>query len=525
MPRLLATAALAATFVVSSCNCDDEVAPIIDRGAVRGLICADGDGQPAAGLFVTITDNGGAIFEATTDGAGGFLTEKLEVGIATLVISDPSGDRTGTILVSKDVITQFTDGSCRAPPPPPQGTVDGCICDEAVGQWVTGANVFVSLPSGDVAAAVTDENGCFSLGGLPDGTFQLNVQKGVFSESHSVAITVGSTTSLPAVASCEPPVVPENAGAVAGRVCAPDGETWLSGADVFIELADGTRVQVTTDGDGRYNLAGVPAGRHTLHVVKGSFTSESQVDVFADQTTTIPEGECAIEAVNLRVAVVTGNFDHVQDVLTTIGVQPDRITLYESSFGGFSTWVDELVLAPGVLEQYDIVFLNCGLADTKFFGRFRSQPAIDRLRQFVADGGSVYSSDYAYNIVEAVWPDFIDFLGDEAPDAAKFGFTPFDITANITDASMALALGQNTMALHYPYPGSNGWVVMESVSPQTTVYVRADAETYENGTLTNVPHTVAFRPGAGRVLFTSFHQEPGINPDMQRILQLLMFEL
>jgi hypothetical protein len=42
---------------------------------------------------------------------------------------------------------------------------------------------------------------------------------------------------------------------------------------------------------------------------------------------------------------------------------------------------------------------------------------------------------------------------------------------------------------------------------------------------TNIPHTVGFSFGAGKVLYTSFHQEPGINFDQERILQLLMFEL
>ena len=31
--------------------------------------------------------------------------------------------------------------------------------------------------------------------------------------------------------------------------------------------------------------------------------------------------------------------------------------------------------------------------------------------------------------------------------------------------------------------------------------------------------------GAGRVLYTSFHQEPGISLEQERVLELLMFEL
>ena len=94
--------------------------------------------------------------------------------------------------------------------------------------------------------------------------------------------------------------------------------------------------------------------------------------------------------------------------------------------------------------------------------------------------------------------------------------------AAIVDAQMAASLGQTSLNLHYPLAE---WAVMQSVSAQTTIYVRGGADLLDGTHLDDVPHTVAFRPGAGRVLFTSFHQEAGINPDMQRILQLLMFEL
>ena len=66
---------------------------------------------------------------------------------------------------------------------------------------------------------------------------------------------------------------------------------------------------------------------------------------------------------------------------------------------------------------------------------------------------------------------------------------------------------------------------MQAASAQVTTYIRGDAALDSGQTLQDVPHTVAFRPGAGRVLFTSFHQEPGINPDMERVLRLLIFEL
>ena len=34
-----------------------------------------------------------------------------------------------------------------------------------------------------------------------------------------------------------------------------------------------------------------------------------------------------------------------------------------------------------------------------------------------------------------------------------------------------------------------------------------------------------FSPGSGKVIYSSFHQEPGINVQQERVLQLLVFQL
>ena len=58
-------------------------------------------------------------------------------------------------------------------------------------------------------------------------------------------------------------------GGVRGRVCAPSGASWVSGATVWVSLDDGTIVQAKTDGEGWYNLGDVPPGQWMLHVKKG----------------------------------------------------------------------------------------------------------------------------------------------------------------------------------------------------------------------------------------------------------------
>ena len=71
--------------------------------------------------------------------------------------------------------------------------------------------------------------------------------------------------------------------------------------------------------------------------------------------------------------------------------------------------------------------------------------------------------------------------------------------------------------------------VAASTAPATRVYFRGNAQSATifgpGATMTNIPLTVGFDVGLGRVVFTSFHQERNLTPDMQTVLNLLVFEL
>ena len=75
-----------------------------------------------------------------------------------------------------------------------------------------------------------------------------------------------------------------------------------------------------------------------------------------------------------------------------------------------------------------------------------------------------------------------------------------------------------------PGPIENTRIWIDDVAAAATIYTRGNTPTSE-GTLTNMPLTVGFTAGQGRVIYTSFHQEPGVDSATARLLQLLMFEL
>src|SRR5581483_6863157 len=184
-------------------------------------------------------------------------------------------------------------------------------------------------------------------------------------------------------------------------VCASDGQSWLAGATVSCTRPDGTVAQTTTDGNGHYTLTGVPSGQQTIDITKGSFSTSITVNVVADQTTTVPDDQCSITNPAVKIAVVSGQYDNVQQVLTDLGVDPANVTTYDGigtqdPFGGGSPspWASQLLDDYATLSQYNIVFFNCGVDDEHIDGvDFCGDPAtvdstaIANLKQFVQNGG------------------------------------------------------------------------------------------------------------------------------------------
>jgi hypothetical protein len=231
------------------------------------------------------------------------------------------------------------------------------------------------------------------------------------------------------------------------------------------------------------------------------------------------------------VAVTAGDFDDVQTPF-------DRMVVNSEAYEGLiasATWDDDYEAANHALKVEDLIgpgndiarhglvvfasgtrgFGNRSYAGLEADDRFLVDPdARARVQARVATQGTVMLTDWTYDLAEQIWPDSVDYAGDDDVfDAAQIG--PLgDITARVTDDRLADALGTDVIVLRYDF---SNWAVIEDVDADATVWLRGDI-----GELSNVPLLVSFRPeGAdgGTVVVATFHldaQTPDVTDEVLR---------
>ncbi len=116
---------------------------------------------------------------------------------------------------------------------------------------------------------------------------------------------------------------------VSGYVCAPSGLT-LPYAYVYIpidENGDGVeefRYETKSDEHGAFEFLDLPAGQYTVHVVKGSYDIVSEIDYSGVDRLNV--GAMCLDVGNLRLAVIEGDWDSIQEILDYLGFPYDLYT-------------------------------------------------------------------------------------------------------------------------------------------------------------------------------------------------------
>jgi hypothetical protein len=309
---------------------------------------------------------------------------------------------------------------------------------------------------------------------------------------------------------------------VTGRICNTAGTSYVVGADASISYdsnGDGTddaTVSDVTDTDGWFTLTGVPLGAHTILVEKGSFSATIDIVLDTpDEELQLATEEC-LDPGSVNIAVISGDYDHVESLLTGLGLE---YTLYRGTTG--QTQYMSLLQDPDAMAEYDIIFFNCGM-DTTWSRGASYDEVVANIQDYVRGGGSIYTSDWAYNIFEAAFPGAADFYGDDNTLGAAYWGADGYLTATVVDPTFQSILGSSTAQLNYDLAS---WAVVESAGNNTEVLLRGDAPLYLWGTVSNSPLAIRFAAGSGIALYTSFHNEQQATVHMEEILEEIILSL
>jgi hypothetical protein len=320
-------------------------------------------------------------------------------------------------------------------------------------------------------------------------------------------------------------------GSISGRVCSPTGSSWLADALVYTNIYDDTGKvidlrQAYSDRDGFWSLEDLDPNReYEVYIQDRNQTVFQETFWIGDgEDILLPEPVC-FDPESVNIAVVEGEYDDMERLLEDMGFI--NFTIID---GTDRNALEDFLTRPENLEPFDVVFLNGGHIEE---GIFYSEDPTDRtpevvaalLEQYVAEGGSVIASDWAYDSIEQVWPDAIDFLGDDlTPNAAQLGEYR-DFQATVTDESLADFIGADSVQVEYDLPV---WPPMLEVQPYVSVHLRGTV-TYREGVesfpLEDVPLLVSFSGGQGRVAFSSFRIAANQSPEMGQTLQYIMYNV
>ena len=236
-----------------------------------------------------------------------------------------------------------------------------------------------------------------------------------------------------------------------------------------------------------------------------------------------------IKAITIeQAAVVTGDFDRVEEVLARYEVQHDLFegyidqAIYEEDVDPelMNPKVEALWLANNpkgdpLTVDYDAIFVNSGSRGLGKYvynaveedNAFLIDPRVSvSMDAFMLQGGVLIVSDWSYDLVEALWPDKITFLNEhDGADAAQAGLDD-TVSAEIVDPALAAAADSSNLDLDFDF---SYWSVIREVSSDVTVHLQGDVQFRSSAgqgalVLEDAPLLVSFETSNGRVIVSSF---------------------
>jgi SAM-dependent methyltransferase len=332
-------------------------------------------------------------------------------------------------------------------------------------------------------------------------------------------------------------------GSVSGQVCDPGEGRGLAGARVYVLVGSRQEViETETASDGTFTLEGVPVGEHTVYISRGSFSTEvNGVLVEEELDTPLSEEECL--APDDVTMIVFDGHDNVQEVLGRLGYAGfdvvDTHHEWDERDETTTSWIIDAFGDYEAFASYDIVFINCAAHEWAIDVAYPTvdiERALGNLRRFVAEGGSLYLSDWSYDLLEELYPDAVDWANDDNEwNAAEVGIEQEFLATVESDDLISFLNGQNEVLLRYEL---SRIAMPRTLGPGSRALLLADVlvegETEEEPlTYNRVPVLLEHQPEVfgtdpdevGRVIFTTFHNGANNSRDMDEMLRAIVFSL
>jgi hypothetical protein len=522
---------------------------------VDGIQAASNDGGS-----ITYAWNTGIIVNGThtllftaEDDSNNVATETLVVTVAN---GGGGGDTTDPVIA----VTGITSGT----------TVSGTVAIHATATDNVGVSAFTMKRDGVVVA--------IGVGGVID--YAWNTALGA-NAAHDLLFEASDAAGNAAAVTVS--VTVNNGGtsgnSISGTVLAQNGVDRIAGALIYVPQdgnATGSENE-TDDGaapddphfayayslaDGTFTLDNVPQGAQLVIIIKGAFHKLVNVNVAAGANalaaadTTLPATGGG-GGTTPQIAVVTGNYDHIQNVLAKMGMGDvdssgvlvegsQHFTLIDGNDSLDNTTAypnfDTFFSSQANLDAFDVIFINCGNNYEDWF--FSTPAAVSALKNWVEAGGRLYCSDWSYDFVEQLWPDRINFFGSdsidglsavaETRDAAAMGVDMASVDATIVDDNLRAWLDQSSVnVLNNDNTATISdwlvaWVVTQSAAAGTKTWVQAPVQATGEAGTTLRPLTISFQAGSGTVLFSCYHTEETPSASFttnDRILEYLLLEV
>lgn len=295
--------------------------PIPTTGNIVLNVVDGSAGQPVAGATALI--QGTAIAPSVSDATGKITFSEIPSGTYILTVS-AAGYAAQSLNFSLQAGTTVNLGTARMLVAPTTGILKGVVKDGTSGAAL--GDVTISVAGSANATAVTAADGTYSLTGLTPGAVTVSASKtGYASIGGAGTIVAGSvlvfSPSLPLQGQST-----GTTGSVIGQVVDAASLAPLAGVTVTIET---TGITGTSGVDGKFDIAGIPAGTYSVSFTRPGYAAKSYAAVMVAASSATD-----FQVVSLGKALTTIALQgQITDISSGRAISQATVSVLGTSFG------------------------------------------------------------------------------------------------------------------------------------------------------------------------------------------------